>query len=466
MREQDDLLNMTEEDRQRVLAVEKMRALIEEGVNKKCLLSEMELEVEEQKRALGQRAMDEKLASLKPEDGRPKGCPRCGKSSKRRAVAVERTFRSLSGEHTFKRDYYYCERCTRGFYPRDEFIGLPEHGTETMELERRMADFAVNDSYEEASARWNFHYPLKTSANQFRQVVKRLGQRLDYANENPTLLHATIKPPPSTSTETLYVMNDGGMVPMRGAWQECKLGVLFRDDEPLSEQGPRRGKTEDGRYVAVLGNQDEFRAELQQALFAETRVRPKRIAWVADGLPGNWNLASLLAPNAIQILDWHHAVENAFKCGKVLFENSPIELAEWKKTTECLLWEEDSSVLQEQLKECLLLAENQTQREALEDLLRYFNNNTSRMKYAEFRRLGLLIGSGPVESAHRHVIQIRMKKAGQHWGEQGGKQMARLRAAYRTTGPERFYRAIHWASRYGPRIKKLSMFEKRRASNR
>ena len=95
MREQDDLLNMTEEDRQRVLAVEKMRALIEEGVNKKCLLSEMELEVEEQKRALGQRAMDEKLASLKPEDGRPKGCPRCGKSSKRRAVAVERTFRSF-----------------------------------------------------------------------------------------------------------------------------------------------------------------------------------------------------------------------------------------------------------------------------------------------------------------------------------------------------------------------------------
>ena len=42
MREQDDLLNMTEEDRQRVLAVEKMRTLIEEGVNKKCLLSEQD----------------------------------------------------------------------------------------------------------------------------------------------------------------------------------------------------------------------------------------------------------------------------------------------------------------------------------------------------------------------------------------------------------------------------------------
>lgn len=457
---------MTEEERENVLAVEKLRAVIEEGLSKKCLLSQMELEVEEQKRALGQRAMDEKLASLKPEDGRPKSCPRCGKSSRRRAAAVERTFRSLSGEHTFKRDYYYCEQCSKGFYPRDAFIGLPEHGAETIELERRMADFAVNDAYDVASERWNFHYPLQTSANQFRQVIKRLGERLDEANQNPTLLHATIKPPEGTATQTLYAMNDGGMVPMRGVWQECKLGVLFRDDEPLSEDGPRRGKTDDARYVAVLGGQDEFRAELQQALFVEERVPAKRIAWVADGAPGNWNLASVLAPNAIQILDWHHAVEHATNCGKILLGESTAELAEWKTSTEHLMWEDDTTLLHRQLKECLLLAETQAQRDALEELIAYFVTNASRMRYAEFRRQGLLIGSGPIESAHRHVIQTRMKKAGQHWGPIGGRQMARLRAAYRTAGAERFYGAIHWAGRYGPKVKKLPMFKKRRASNR
>ena len=261
-------------------------------------------------------------------------------------------------------------------------------------------------------------------------------------------------------------MNDGGMVPMKVGWQECKLAVIFRDDEPLSKDGPRRGKTENARYIAVLGDQDEFRPELQQALFVEERVPAKRIVWVADGALGNWNLASVLASNAIQILDWHHAVEHATDCGKVLFGESTTDFAEWKKSIEFLMWEDDTSLLHQQLEECLLLAETQAQRDALKDLITYFGHNASRMKYAEFRRQGLLIGSGPVESAHRHVIQARMKKAGQHWGPTGGQQMARLRAAYRTTGPERFYRAIHWAGRYGPKVKKLPIFEKRRASNR
>lgn len=457
---------MTEEERERVLAVKKLRALIEKGLSEKCLLSQMELEVEEQKRELGQRVMDEKLAALKPENGRPKSCPRCGRSSKRRAVAVERTFRSLSGTHTFKRDYYYCERCEKGFYPRDEFIGLPEEGSETLELERRMADFAVNDAYDIASERWNFHYPLKTSANQFRQVIKRLGKRLEEADRNPTLLHATVKPPEETSTETLYAMNDGGMVSMRDGWHECKLAVIFRDEEPRSKDGARRGKTEKARYVAVLGDQDEFRAELQQALFVEQRVRAKKIVWVADGAAGNWNMASILAHDAIQILDWHHAVEHATDCGKALLGEATHEFNEWKNSCEHLLLNESNSLLLQQLNECVPLAETPAQRAALEALISYYTNNASRMKYAEYLRDGLLIGSGPVESAHRHVIQSRMKKAGQHWGHKGGRQMARLRAAYRTTGPDRFYDAIHWAGRYGPKVKKIPMFEKRRASNR
>ena len=177
---------MTEEDRERVLAIEKLRAIIEEGVGKKCLMSQFELEAEEQKRVLGQRLMDEKIAALKPEDGRPKSCPRCGKSAKRRATAVERTFRSMSGEHAFRRDYYYCERCSKGFYPRDAFLGLPEHGAETIELERRMADFAINDAYEVTSERWNFHYLLKgvgesvsASLQAFRQEACRGHEEID-----------------------------------------------------------------------------------------------------------------------------------------------------------------------------------------------------------------------------------------------------------------------------------------------
>jgi len=67
------------------------------------------------------------------------------------------------------------------------------------------------------------------------------------------------------------------------------------------------------------------------------------------------------------------------------------------------------------------------------------------MKYKEFRARGLMIGSGAIESAHRHVIQSRMKKAGQHWTEASGNRMVGLRTAYSTAGEDKFHAAINRA---------------------
>jgi len=457
---------MSEIDDERLLAIKKLNALVDEGLSEKGLLSEMELEAETQKQALGQRLMDEKLSLLRPEDGKPKACPRCGRRSKRRATNIERRFRSLSGEHTLKRDYYYCDGCSAGFYPRDLLLGLPERGDVSVELERRMADFAVTDTFEVASERWNMHYSLKVSSNQFRQIILRLGGALEMADKNPTLLHTSLKKPETSAAETLYVMNDGGMVPMRGEWKECKMGLCFRDDAHVKGDQIHRGQIAQARYVAVLGGQEEFKKEMEQALFIENAVRAKRIVWVADGAIGNWALASVLAPRAIQILDWHHAVQHATDCAKVLFgETDAIGTSAWKSSVEHLLRTDVRRLISE-LKECQLQSDLEAHRKALSQLVDYYENNQSRMNYAEYLKIGLIVGSGPVESAHRHVIQARMKRAGQHWSERGAKRMAKIRAAYKTAGPSRFYDAIRWAARRGSRVKKLPMFEKRRASNR
>ena len=72
--------------------------------------------------------------------------------------------------------------------------------------------------------------------------------------------------------------------------------------------------------------------------------------------------------------------------------------------------------------------------DALEALVRYYRTNAKRMKYRLFREDHLPIGSGAIESAHRHVLQTRMKRAGQRWALRNAHRMARLRAAYRTAG--------------------------------
>ena len=45
---------------------------------------------------------------------------------------------------------------------------------------------------------------------------------------------------------------------------------------------------------------------------------------------------------------------------------------------------------------------------------------------------GLMIASGPIESAHRTVLQSRMKRSGQRWSDQGCDTMVKLRVAYRS----------------------------------
>jgi hypothetical protein len=377
---------------------------------------------------------------------------------------VVRSFQSLSGRHTIRRNYHFCEQCKAGFFPLDEFLGLPREGDASEELTKRLADFAVNDAYEVAERRWNFHYPNRVSANQFRQVAKRLGNQVDECDAQT--LQSALLPPEEEESEILYVMSDGGMVPMRGKWSEAKLGVMFRAEHHVSHREVRRGQLTQARYACVLGEQEEFKQELSAALKVEQANRPKRVVYIGDGALGVWNLAAALCPLAQQILDWHHAVEHAMTCAKELLGEESLLLPLWKTRAEALLYEGDNDALVGELMACLEDASSQAQVQAINDLVRYYRRNASRMKYREYVEQGLLIGSGIVESGHRHVVQTRMKKAGQHWGERGGRQMARMRAAYRTAGPERFYSAIQWAHRETLRLPLRSPQRRRYASNR
>ena len=93
---------------------------------------------------------------------------------------VQRTLGTLHGGLNFTRNYYYCEPCRLGFYPRDAELGLPPDGAVSLEMERRILDFAASGPYEECVERWNIHYPhLPLSAHQFREVVERGRKRAE-----------------------------------------------------------------------------------------------------------------------------------------------------------------------------------------------------------------------------------------------------------------------------------------------
>jgi hypothetical protein len=205
--------------------------------------------------------------------------------------------------------------------------------------------------------------------------------------------------------------------------------------------------------VALVGGQADFAPLLEEALHIEALDAVPTVIWLGDGAPSNWLLADQLAPDAIQVLDWHHAVEHAVDCGKVLLGEESPWLAAWHARSEALLAAGDVEAVIAELMECLPYAQNRRGHdraeciEALNNLVRYYRNNAQRMKYRLFREHHFPIGSGAIESAHRHVLQTRMKRAGQHWAMRSARRMARLRAAYRTAGPIAVHGAIRRARR-------------------
>jgi hypothetical protein len=413
-------------------------------------MTDIELAAERLKSQTGPPSVRLMLSRMKAEKPTAKACPRCGKRTPVKARDRERTVRSLSGTVTFKRNYHYCESCKYGFYPVDRLLDLPEEGELTGEMERRVLDFGINDVYGEGAARWNLHYAEPISDNLLRRVVSRVGQLCQDADHG--VLQEELKAPSAEPANILVVESDGSMLPIRGEepWKEAKVGVVYRQDPVTHEPAPGSA-----RYVAVVGGTGEYAPVLGRALQVEQLDEAPTVLWLGDGAPSNWNLADQLAPDAVQILDWYHAVEHAMVVGRLLLDEESPLLPLWKRRAEQLLASGDVNAMVDELMCCTaeLEARRRGVREglqAIDQLIGYYRTNEKRMQYRRFRDLHYPIGSGAAESAHKHVLQARMKRAGQRWGMKGARRMARLRAAYRTAGPAGVYQAIRTAARRRP----------------
>lgn len=117
-------------------------------------------------------------------------------------------------------------------------------------------------------------------------------------------------------------------------------------------------------------------------------------------------------------------------------------LSDWEARVHQLLDADSPAATIGELMACLLFATTDEQLAALDDVIGCYRTNRKRMCYRSFRARGLPVGSGIVESAHRHVLHVRKKRAGQRWSLLRARRMVRLRAAHRTAGPICFHRAI------------------------
>ncbi len=432
MSEKRDLSELTDEELERELARRKAANRLELD----SYSFEVELEGDARREgALGMQGyLDERSAGQTTEK---KPCPKCGKPSRVRRRDVRRKVRSRHGEHVFRRHHHYCESCKAGFYPLDTELGLPPDGEVTGRLEQLILDLGLHGPFEEAAERFELHHGQSISENLVRRVVERVG----LAAVGQEDLASRLKPAADAVPETLVVQVDGSMVSTRGkdAWREVKVGAVVRG-EHLVRNG-RRGLITEARFVARLGSYEGFKRELTAALSLERAWECPNVIVVGDGAPWVWAIADEVCHGALQILDYPHAVEHAHDAAKAIFGDASGLDRVFVHTIEHMLWAGRIDDIVHELEQCAFGTRGKV-RAALVDLIRYYRGNASRMRYDLYRLRGLPCGSGAIESAHRHVLQKRMKLAGQHWAPERADRLASLRAALATTGPKKLHAAV------------------------
>lgn len=223
-----------------------------------------------------------------------------------------------------------------------------------------------------------------------------------------------------------YAMLDGSMILTREqGWRELKLGRLFAESDHDGEPGERRRITRSA-YVAHLGSKDAFLPAFEQAL---AQAHYDELVVVADGAEWIWQWVETHCPEAVQILDFYHVKQALWRYAQVHFTSQKRRWAWMQQQQEWLLSDGVAEVIAGIAAHGYRSLADLKQRRLV---LGYLRRHRHRMCYGRYRRQGLLIGSGPIESAHRNVIQQRLKLAGQRWSRPGAQAVANLRVLHKS----------------------------------
>lgn len=278
--------------------------------------------------------------------------------------------------------------------------------------------------YEEGSELFEQLLNIEICAPQIQRVCMHYGNAID------PLVRAnceTIIPRLEGGKEAdkVYVMVDGSMVYTReDGWRELKLGRLFGQSQVVNIHTKRR-EVMDSVYVSHLGSVDEFLPKFERHL-----VGYDNKVIIGDGAKWIWNWAEDNYPGAIQILDFYHAKEKLVLFARHQYRDEAARLDWLKQQSDKLLDNQLEEVLSN-LRSCR--ARNEEAKLAKQKAIDYYLEHDDRMQYKTYREQGLMIGSGPIEAAHRSVIQQRLKLSGQKWSVLGAQAVANLRC-YKHSG--------------------------------
>ncbi len=381
----------------------------------------------------------------------------CGSGHQAAFVSYrDKNLDTVLGPIKLRRAYYHCAGCGGGVVPKDTELGVAGASL-SPGLQRMVARVGAAQPFAKASTALAELAGVEITAKRVERSAEADGGLLAAAGDAEAaavlaghLVHLGEAGP----VERLYVAMDGTGVPTvpadtagragkaadgRARTREVKLGCLFTQTG-VDEAGRPLRDPGSSSYLATFETAERFGS----LLYAEARRRgsgrAEQLVVLGDGAPWIWNLAGLHFPGATQIVDLYHAREHLHALGALVAPALGADGPGWLTERLAELDRGDVAALLAAARG-LSLPDPTTQQ--VDKALGYFETNAERMRYAQFRALGLFVGSGAVEAGCRAVVAQRLKLSGMRWTVRGASAIVSLRCQEASGRWEEVWGRIH-----------------------
>jgi hypothetical protein len=363
----------------------------------------------------------------------------CGQQAHYRELRSKSLLTAV-GKAEVSRPYYLCSHCHTGQFPAD--VELDVENTELSPGVRRMlATVGQGAPFDHGRQQMKLLADLDVTTKAVERTAEAIGEDIA-TREQEQIQRAMQLDLPMVVGErvpVLYIEMDGTGVPVvksetvgrqgktegqPARTREAKLGSVFtqtkRDEEGYAIRDP-----DSTTYTGAIETAEEFGKRIYREAWNRGWSRAEKKVVIADGAEWIWNLTDQHFPGAIQIVDLYHAREHLWGIARKLYPNQEAEQRRWMMIHQNLL--DDGKI--EDLVHALRSIDSPSPElaEKIRTEADYFERNAKRMRYPEFRRQHLFVGSGVIEAGCKTVIGSRCKQSGMFWTVRGANAILALR---------------------------------------
>lgn len=358
------------------------------------------------------------------------------------------------GKVEVSRPYYLCAHCHSGQFPADVELDI-EHTEFSPGVRRMLALVGQDAPFDQGRQQMKLLADLEVTTKAVERTAEAIGEDIAAREQNQIQRAMQLDLPVvvGEAIPLLYVQMDGTGVPVvkketedrQGKTQgqpahtrEVKLGCVFT--QTTWDQGGYAIRDPDSTtYVGAIETAEAFGKRLYLEAWKRGWSRAQKRVLMGDGSEWIWNQAQEHFPGATQIVDLYHAREHLWELARKLHPNDEANQNRWMMVHQDLL---DDGKIEELVSSFRSMETSQAElAEKIRTEAAYFEKNAERMRYPEFRRQHLFVGTGVIEAGCKTVIGSRCKQSGMFWTVRGANAILALRCCQFNTRFEDYWEA-------------------------